>query len=136
MTLSLLCDAWCAGGIPTKRFDRRGRPATAPPPSFFDPSVDWPSQYAQSTGRAYHAEQHFVEAYADEVVARMPHHGPPLPSAEDAWKDVKNHAGRRGEFRNVYASALAASRAYATADSIRDAQDACMRAHGSRLVSE
>jgi hypothetical protein len=38
-----------------------GRPAGAPPVGFFDDTTDWCADYAAATGRAYHAEDHFVQ---------------------------------------------------------------------------
>jgi len=125
------------GGVPWRRRQDRTRPPTAPPPSLFDSTTDWAGAYAAHTGKPHHAEDHFVELYSLEVLRLMPQHSAgPLPSHERAWKDVKLHRGARGEFRQIYAAALHASRARATADSVRASESACMVARGSRAVSE
>ena len=126
-----------AGGVPWRRRQDRTRPPTAPPPSLFDGATDWAGAYAAHTGKPHHEEDHFVELYSLELLRLMPQHSAgPLPSHERAWKDVKLHRGARGEFRQIYAAALHASRARATADSVRASESACMVARGSRAVSE
>lgn len=127
-----------AGGVPARRRQYRTRPPTAPPPCLFDVTTDWASAYAAHTGAAHHSEDHFVELYALEVLRLMPQHSGAgaLPSDERGWKDVKLHGGARGEFRHIYAAALRASQARATADSIRASEQACMVARGARGVSE
>ena len=132
--LSFTCPS--TGGVPRVRRDRRTRPDDAPPPNIVDASVDWPARYVQSTGVAYHGEEHFVQAYTEEVIRGMGAQVALLPSREQAWKDVKNHGGKRNEFLATYALALATSRARASADSIVEAQNDCMRKRGSRCVSE
>ena len=126
-----------AGGVPHLRRQRRTRPTTAPAPTFFDNGTDWAASYSAATGLAHHNEDHFVEAYSYEILRLLPLHAAvPLPTAERCWKDVKLHRGARGEFRQLHAAAVQASRARATAASIDALERACMQARGSRQVSE
>ena len=126
-----------AGGVPMRRRQNRTRPPSAPPTSLFDDSTDWASAYAARTGAAHHNEDHFVELYSLEVLRLMPQHSAvALPSNECGWKDVKLHGGARGEFHHIFAAALRASQARATADSIRASENACMVTRGSRGIGE
>ena len=93
-----------AGGVPNdRRLDRHERPATAPAPSFFDAGPDWAARWVDDKAARpeYHNEDHFVEVYAWELVRLMRGRGGGVPSQERAWKDVKIHGGKRGEFRGV-----------------------------------
>jgi|TARA_B110000046_G_scaffold119755_1_gene126435 hypothetical protein len=124
------------GGVPSYRHEMRTRPASAPAQSFFDDSIDWCARYAAHIGAQHHTEDHFVQAYAYEVIRLVQAQQAGLPSPEHVWKDMKRHVGKRGEFRQLYAVALGASRARATAASIRASERACMRARGARMLSE
>uniref|UniRef100_A0A7S3AF98 Integrase core domain-containing protein n=1 Tax=Haptolina ericina TaxID=156174 RepID=A0A7S3AF98_9EUKA len=124
------------GGIPRWRHTQRTRPAGAPAQMLFDATTDWCARYAAHTGRAYHAEDHFVEVYSYEVLRLVEMQAAALPSKERAWKDMKIHGGKRGDFRAVYAAALHASQGRATAESIMQSERDCMVTRGSRCVSE
>lgn len=121
------------GGPPwLRRKYRQERPAGAPPPQYLDRTRDWAGEFARHTGKAYHTEPTFIEAYCAELQQLVGAVGARLPTARDCWVDVKMHGGRRGEFRAIYRMVQAVSRARATAGSIRDAEAACKRRRGQR----
>ena len=69
------------GGVPSIRRKYRTRPAGTAPAATFDVTRDWASEYAQSTGKAYHSEVHFVQRYCEKLIELLGGVQPVPPSA-------------------------------------------------------
>ena len=123
------------GGVPDDRAKHRVRPPTAPAPNVFDSTTDWCASYAAATGCEWHARDHFIEVYCNELLSLL-RNAAGVPSPEATWKDVKVHKGLRGELQTVFRAAKALSQGLATADSLVRTENTERESRGSRNVSE
>jgi hypothetical protein len=102
----------------------------------FDTTRDWAGEYAQATGRAYHAETHFVQYYSELLIGDLGRVQPcpPLPPA--AWCDVKTADGRSA-FRTLFVCVRSLSQLRATAASILAAErDEQRLRQGVKILTE
>ena len=123
------------GGVPDIRCKYRTRPASAPTTSVFDATRDWAAEYAAASGKPFHAETHFVQWYAEELIERLATVRPAPPTADAAWLDVKTNQGR-GDFRLLFAVVAHLSQLEATAESICDAQQHERKLRGAKALAE